>query len=275
MYIYKITNKINNKIYIGQTTKTIEQRFEKHWKEALYQAEGNRPENYFHNALLKYGKENFYIELLEECSSLEQLNDREIYWIDFYNSTNHDIGYNLMPGGKSGVKSEETKQKISAKKKENWQDPIIAEKMKKGLVKATKAWQEKCEAQRIKIICQCCGEPFFVPPYESNRKYCSLQCANKVNAKKASQVATKQKKEKTAQRNKEFQKDIVEWVSSNQSLVQNCPSNKISTTLQGIQEIASSKYGFSDWRSIGIALCNNPSKKKLLEYLKEISENIC
>lgn len=91
-----------------------------------------------------------------------------------------------MPGGKSGVKSEETKQKIGAKKKENWQDPIIAEKMKKGLVKATKAWQEKCEAQRIKIICQCCGEPFFVPPYESNRKYCSLQCANKINAKKAS-----------------------------------------------------------------------------------------
>ena len=47
-------------------------------------------------------------------------------------------------------------------------------------------WQEKCEAQRIKIICQCCGEPFFVPSYESNRKYCSLQCANKINAKKAS-----------------------------------------------------------------------------------------
>lgn len=91
-----------------------------------------------------------------------------------------------MPGGKSGTKSEETRQKIGVKKKENWQDPIIAEKMKKGLIKATKTWQEKCEAQRIKIICQCCGESFSVPPYESNRKYCSLQCANKVNAKKAS-----------------------------------------------------------------------------------------
>ena len=96
--IYKITNKINNKIYIGQSV-NIEQRFYTHCSDALYKADNN----YFHNAIRKYGKENFYIEIIEECPE-EELNDREIYWISKYNSTDTSIGYNSTLGGEGNRK---------------------------------------------------------------------------------------------------------------------------------------------------------------------------
>jgi group I intron endonuclease len=91
--IYKITNKINNKIYIGQSV-NIEQRFYTHCSDALNKYDNN----YFHNAIRKYGKENFYIEIIEECSK-EELNEKEIYWIQKYNSNNPSIGYNSSLGG--------------------------------------------------------------------------------------------------------------------------------------------------------------------------------
>ena len=96
--IYKITNKINNKIYIGQSV-NIEQRFYTHCSDALNKADNN----YFHNAIRKYGKENFYIEIIEECPE-EELNDREIYWINKYNSTDTSIGYNSTLGGEGNRK---------------------------------------------------------------------------------------------------------------------------------------------------------------------------
>ena len=52
-YIYKITNTKNNKIYIGQTTKTVSERLNKHIQEARCEANGTRPSNYFHSAILK------------------------------------------------------------------------------------------------------------------------------------------------------------------------------------------------------------------------------
>lgn len=87
-YIYKTTNKLNGKIYIGQ------KKSEKFLHEK-YLGSGK----ILHQAILENGKENFSIELLEECDTSEQLNEREIYWISFYNSTNPEIGYNLSKGG--------------------------------------------------------------------------------------------------------------------------------------------------------------------------------
>ena len=98
MYIYKITNKLNNKIYIGQVyNKTIYDRFERHIKEASPYSK-----SYLGRAISKYGKENFICELLDTASSLQELNQKEIYWITYYNSTNKNIGYNLTPGGDGG-----------------------------------------------------------------------------------------------------------------------------------------------------------------------------
>lgn len=92
-YIYKITNIINNKSYIGQTSLSIEQR----WKEHLYCLKKpeciNRP---LYRAINKYGVENFKIEQIEECSD-EELNEKEIFWIEYYDTFNS--GYNCTIGG--------------------------------------------------------------------------------------------------------------------------------------------------------------------------------
>lgn len=94
-YIYKITNKINGNIYIGQTIQTLAQRWGNHVHAAL--TEGHRDYTCpLHNAIRKYGKDNFEKIIIEECS-IEELNDKEKYWIQYYNSYNN--GYNASLGG--------------------------------------------------------------------------------------------------------------------------------------------------------------------------------
>ena len=97
-YIYKITNLLNNKIYIGQVyNKSIKDRFIRHCKSAKPDAKC-----YLARAIYKYGKENFSVEQVEECYSVNELNMREKYWIKYYNSTDKDLGYNLTDGGEGG-----------------------------------------------------------------------------------------------------------------------------------------------------------------------------
>lgn len=88
MYIYKITNIQNNKVYIGQTIRPIEQRFHRHINDAL----NNVLDTHFARAIRKYGKENFKIEQIDIASTQEELNKKEQYWICYYNSVNE--GYN-------------------------------------------------------------------------------------------------------------------------------------------------------------------------------------
>ena len=98
--IYKITNKINNKVYIGQSC-NIEQRWKEH-RSRPYQIKAEQYDSYFYKSVRKYGLDNFNFEVLEECT-LEELNDKEIKWIQFYNSTDNSKGYNLQPGGHSSI----------------------------------------------------------------------------------------------------------------------------------------------------------------------------
>lgn len=74
-YIYKITNTINNKLYIGKTVNTIEKRFNQHKNESKTERSKKRP---LYRAINKYGIENFEIEIIEECN-YDILNEREIY----------------------------------------------------------------------------------------------------------------------------------------------------------------------------------------------------
>ena len=112
-FIYKITNTINNKIYIGQTTKTIQERFNNHIKKAKQHT--NR---YLYDAMNKYGYEKFIIEKIEEINN-DKLDEREIFWISFYHSNNPQFGYNMTMGGGGGdtwtnnPHKEETSKKIS------------------------------------------------------------------------------------------------------------------------------------------------------------------
>lgn len=90
-YIYKITNDINQKIYIGKTEFTIEKRFQEHCKDAFRDRNEKRP---LYAAMRKYGIEHFHIELIEETTNPEE---REIYWIEYYGSFKN--GYNATLGG--------------------------------------------------------------------------------------------------------------------------------------------------------------------------------
>lgn len=92
-YIYKITNINNGKSYIGQTKRTVEQR----WKEHLY----DEKNILLIRAMKKYGVESFKIETIEQCTDCE-LDNREIYWISYYDTYNN--GYNLTLGGNTGCK---------------------------------------------------------------------------------------------------------------------------------------------------------------------------
>lgn len=89
--IYKITNIINGKCYIGQSV-DIRKRWRAHLRVA------NTDFNLLHRAFQKYGVENFTFEIIEYCARKE-LNEREKYWINYYDSHNPDKGYNMTDGG--------------------------------------------------------------------------------------------------------------------------------------------------------------------------------
>lgn len=97
-FIYKITNTINSKSYIGQTIQNVKERFYQHCATKCSKAVSNMA---IHRAINKYGKSNFTVEVIEEIDSAN-LNDRERYWIKYYNSYNN--GYNSTKGGQDGCK---------------------------------------------------------------------------------------------------------------------------------------------------------------------------
>ena len=92
-YIYKITNLINNKCYIGKTLNTIQERWREHCSDYKKRDEEKRP---LYSAMNKYGIENFKIEEIEQCNE-DIVNDREKYWIEYYSSFKK--GYNATLGG--------------------------------------------------------------------------------------------------------------------------------------------------------------------------------
>ena len=97
-FIYKITNTINGKSYIGQTIQNVKERFYQHCATKCSKVVSNMA---IHRAIKKYGKSNFTVEVIEEIDSTN-LNDRERYWIKYYNSYNN--GYNSTKGGQDGCK---------------------------------------------------------------------------------------------------------------------------------------------------------------------------
>lgn len=92
-YIYKITNNINGKIYIGKTSQNVEKRFKQHIKDSKKHRMEKRP---LYDAINKYGVGHFSAEMLEECSESDAC-DREQYWIKYYDSYHN--GYNATTGG--------------------------------------------------------------------------------------------------------------------------------------------------------------------------------
>ncbi len=144
-YIYKITNIINNKIYIGLTRRNIKVRFNEHIKKAKL--------NYntkLYNAINKYGENNFKIEVIEQIDN-ELLSDREIFWIKYYNSVDNTIGYNSTLGGDGcntlkyidTDKYLERNKKISNALKGRKQDQLIIDKRVKKLLGKKRTKEQK------------------------------------------------------------------------------------------------------------------------------------
>lgn len=96
-FIYKITNDVNGKVYIGKTLNTVESRWKEHCNDKNRRKMENRP---LYRAMNKYGLEHFSVEMIEECQ--DNLEEREVYWIKYYNSYvgwPNSNGYNATIGG--------------------------------------------------------------------------------------------------------------------------------------------------------------------------------
>ncbi len=124
-YIYKITNKINGKIYVGKHIYDKPEIDESYWCSG----------SYIGRSIKKYGKENFTREIICTCDTLDELNEKEKYWISTLNALDNKVGYNLTRGGDGtylcgennyayGTKrSDEDKERLSKKLKSIWSDP--------------------------------------------------------------------------------------------------------------------------------------------------------
>lgn len=108
MLIYAILNKINGKLYIGQTIRSLRERWVEH----------NQPSSrclLIKQAINKYGRENFLVTVIKNCSSQEELNNEEVNFIKSLNTLTPN-GYNLNSGGNRAIPSAETRAKLAMAK---------------------------------------------------------------------------------------------------------------------------------------------------------------
>lgn len=150
--LYKLTNIINNKIYIGQTWLPLHIRMGK-------TGEGYKNSTYLYNAIKKWKCENFKYEILACCEIQKQADNLETFFISYFKSNDPDIGYNIKPiGGSVGKHSEETKAKISeTMRNKEWSEEALINRRnagRKGKGKKKKPhseeWKENV-AEKMKI----------------------------------------------------------------------------------------------------------------------------
>ena len=137
MWIYKITNIQNNKCYIGQTIRPIKQRFQRHITDAL----NNNLDTHFARAIRKYGKDSFTIEQIDSATNQNELNQKEQYWIQYYNSVKD--GYNETDAiSKCGGNTYQSKTEKEME--------IIREKIKKSKLGSKNPMARKIKRINIK-----------------------------------------------------------------------------------------------------------------------------
>ena len=112
MLVYKITNLVNGKIYIGITEKTVEERFREH----LGFARRGDKDYPLYKAIRKYGEENFLIEPIDETASTrDDLRKLEVYYISLYQSNDYKKGYNQTPGGETNGGEDNPRSRLTEK----------------------------------------------------------------------------------------------------------------------------------------------------------------
>jgi hypothetical protein len=147
MIIYKITNLLTGKLYIGQTRNSIATRWKchKHYRKDMKSM-------YIVKAIRKHGSENFKIEEIERCNSIDELNSRETHWIRHL-KTLAPNGYNLNEGGNNAKRTEETKNKISLSK-------MGKPSPKKGIPVTKEQLEKNRISHCVEIYCVETGEIF-------------------------------------------------------------------------------------------------------------------
>lgn len=118
--IYCITNTINNKKYIGQSI-----HIHRRWSEHKYELNNDMHENdYLQKSWKKYGANAFEFSIVELCDA-DELDDKECYYIELYNTIDKTCGYNLISGGVANrIVSDETREKLrqANKRRKIWPD---------------------------------------------------------------------------------------------------------------------------------------------------------
>lgn len=164
MFVYVIENSINDKLYIGQTIESVEKRFNRGHVPESHTLRKDMP---LYHAMRKYGEDKFEAIYLIKCSSQEELDIKEAYWIKKLN-TLAPLGYNIKEGGRGGKHSEKTKLKISKSNKgvlsgkkhpQYGKSPskVTKEKISRSLIGNTNAkgsirdneWREKQRASHL------------------------------------------------------------------------------------------------------------------------------
>lgn len=195
MIVYKITNKINGKAYIGQTIRSLEERLRYH----CYDNSGCLA---IKSAIDKYGIENFAIEKIFEAESLEELNKKESEFINDLNTLAPN-GYNLKTGGEAPRFSEESRAKMSVSRKSYKQSE---ESNKKGAKTRTgkgnwafglKFSQDHCDKLSVAHKGNCSRPKIKVFCKELNKTYDSVSEAAKelkISVPYLSQILNKKRK---------------------------------------------------------------------------------
>lgn len=159
MLIYKITNLVTSKVYIGQTIQKLENRWYGHKR-----CVASRP---LYDDMRKYGISSFIIEKIEDCESTEHLNTKEIYWIKYYNSNNSNFGYNLTEGGESKI-NDESRRKISEYNKNR----IVSDETRKKISKVRrgkKFTKEQLERLSLSLKGHVCSDETKIKIGNANR----------------------------------------------------------------------------------------------------------
>ena len=173
MIIYKIENKADGKIYVGQTRRTLAERISEHKRK-------NRKLSYIYRAINKYGIDAFDITILEICDTLERLNEREKFWIKELNCK-IPIGYNMTDGGLGRVVTDEERSHKSASQKGH----IVSEETRKKISQANKGKSHIVSEETRKKMSEMSAVKHPVRCLETGRtfdsvtaaaKWCGVQC---------------------------------------------------------------------------------------------------
>lgn len=222
--IYKIANLVNGKVYIGQTIKKPKRRFHLHKSRLKRNVHHGL---YLQKAWNKYGEGKFKFSIIEKCP-IENLDDREIYWIKYYKNK---IGvYNLETGGNKNKKiHEETKKQISSSVKDLWDDEEyykkqLTNKMKQVIcINTGKVYDSLTEAAKHLEVCPvtiknaCEGKqqavggykhnkPMQVAYYEENKNYKLKKLKNYNPPKRVICINTKEVFENATEAAKKYKK---------------------------------------------------------------------